>query len=115
MWLLESGELDVGVQPQSVVQIRGAALWLANDIEIWKAAHAVELAAAMNQVFPESAPQVLEHGAEAPGVASIRVRPVWVQGRVPGVFLEPTGALNTRKKFSRDDGEHLEGRRGSSG
>lgn len=71
MWLLESGELDVGVQPQSVVQVRGAALWLTNDIEIWKAPHAVEFATAVNQVFPESAPQVLEHGAKAPGVASV--------------------------------------------
>lgn len=71
VWLLESGELDVGVQPQSVIQVCRAALWLADDVEIRKAAHAVELAAAVNQVFPESAPHVLEHGAEAPGVASV--------------------------------------------
>lgn len=109
MRLLESGELDVGVQPQSVVQVRGAALWLTNDIEIWKATHAEELAGAVNQVFPESAPQVLEHGAEAPGVASVRVRPVRVRGRVPNVFLVPARALDTRKKFTRDDGEHLKG------
>lgn len=107
MWLLESGELDVGVQPQSVVQVRGAALWLANDIEIWKAPHAVEFAAAVNQVFPESVPQVLKHGAEAPGVASVRVRPVRVHRRVPAVFLVPAGALDARKEFTRDDGEHL--------
>lgn len=107
MWLLESGELDVRVQPQSVIQVRGAALWLTNDIEIRKAPYAVELAATANQVFPESAPQVLEHGAEAPGVASVRVCPVRVRGGVPAVFLVPAGALDTGQEFTRDDGEHL--------
>lgn len=66
MWLFESGELDVRVQPKSVIQVRRAALWLPNDIEIRKAPHAVEFPVAVKQVFSESVPQVLKHRPEAP-------------------------------------------------
>lgn len=107
MRLFESGELHVGVQPQSVVQVRRATLWLTNDIEIRKAPHAVQFPVAVNQVFSKSAPQVLEHGAEASGVVCIQVCPVWVRSDIPSVFLIPTGVLHPGQEMAGDDREHL--------
>lgn len=78
MWLLESGELNIRVQPESVVQVRRATLWLTNDIKIWKAAHAVCFPIAVDQVFLESVPQLLEHCAKALRVVRIQVCPVWI-------------------------------------
>lgn len=107
MWLFESGELYIRVQPQSVIQIRRATLWLTNDVEIRKASHAVQFSVAANQVFSESVPQLLKHCAEAPGVVRVQVCPVWVQSDIPGVFLVPTGVLDTRQEFVGDNRKHL--------
>lgn len=108
MWLFESGELDVRVQPQSVIQVRGATLWLANDIEIRKAPHPVEFPVAVKQVFPENVPQVLKHRPEAPRIACVQVCPVWIQGDIPSIFLVPARVLDTRQEFAWDSRKHLE-------
>lgn len=71
VWLLECGELDVGVQPQPVVQVRCATLWLADDIEIRKAPHAVGFPIVVKHVFSESVPQVLKNCTKAPRIACI--------------------------------------------
>lgn len=76
VWLLESGELNIGVQPESVVQVRRATLWLTDDIKIWKAAHAVCFSIAVDQVFSKSVPQLLEHCAKALRVVRVQVCPV---------------------------------------
>lgn len=107
MRLFESGELDVRVQPQSVVQVRRAALWLADDVEVRKAPHAVRLPLAVDQVFSESVPQVLKHRSEAPGVARVQVCPVRVRGDIPSVFLVPAWVLDTGQEFARDGRKHL--------
>lgn len=107
MWFLESGKLDVRVQFQSVIQVRCATLWLANDIEIRKAPHAVEFPVTVKQVFSEGVPQVLKHRPEAPRVACIQVCPVWVRSDIPNVFLIPAGVLDTRQEFAGDNRKHL--------
>lgn len=107
MWLFESGELDIWVKPQSVIQVSGAALWLANDIEIRKATHAVEFPIVVKQVLSESVPQVLKHSPEAPRVARVQVCPVWVRGDIPSVFLIPAGVLDTRQEFAGDNRKQL--------
>ena len=71
VWLLEGGELDVGVQPQPVVQVRCATLWLADDIEIRKAPHAVGFPIVMKHVISESVPQVLKNCTKAPRIVCI--------------------------------------------
>lgn len=96
------------VQPQSVIQVRGATLWLANDIEIRKAPHAVEFPVAVKQMFSESVPQVLKHSPEAPWVACIQVCPVGVRSDIPSVFLVPAGVLDTRQEFAWDNRKHLQ-------
>lgn len=78
VWLFERGEPDVGVQPQSVVQVRCATLWLADNIEERKAPHAVGFPAAMQQVVIESIPQVLENCPETPRVPPVQISPVRV-------------------------------------
>lgn len=114
MWLFESGELYIRVQPQPVIQVRRATLWLTNDIEIRKAPHAVQFSVAVNQVFSESVPQVLKHRAEAPRVVCIQVCPVRVRSDIPSVFLIPTGVLDTRQVFAGDNREHLKRQRKQS-
>lgn len=71
MRLLEDGELDIRMQPQSVVQVCRATLWLANNIEIRKAPYAVEFPVAIKHMSVESAPQVLKNYPEASRVASV--------------------------------------------
>lgn len=78
VWFLESGELHIRVQPESVVQVRCAALWLTDDIKIWKAAHAVGFSIAVDQVSSKSVPQLLEDLAEALRVVCVQVCPVWI-------------------------------------
>lgn len=107
MWLFESGELDIRMQPQSVIQVCRATLWLANDIEIRKAPHAVEFPIMMKQVLSESVPQVLKHGPEAPRIACIQVCPVRVRSDIPSVLLIPAWVLETRQEFVGDNRKHL--------
>lgn len=78
MWLLEGGELNIRVQPESVVQVRRATLWLADDVKIGKAAHAVCFSITADQVFLKGAPQLLENRAKALRVAGVQVCPVWI-------------------------------------
>lgn len=107
VWLLESGELNIRVQPESVVQVRGATLWLADDVKIWKAAHAVCFSIVVDQVFSKRVPQLLEHGAKALRVVRVQVCPVRIWGNVPRVFLIPAGVLDAGQEFAWDDGKHL--------
>lgn len=107
VWLFERGELHVRVQPQSIIQIRRATLWLPNDVEIRKAPHTIEFPITVKQVFLKSIPQVLKHSPESPRIARVQVCPVWVQSDIPSVFLVPAGVLHTRQKFVRGNRKHL--------
>lgn len=115
VWFLGSGELNIRVQPESVVQVRCATLWLTDDIKIWKAAHAVGFSIAVAQVFSKSVPQLLEDLAIALGVARVQVCPVRIWRDIPRVVLVPAGVLDAGQEFARDDGKHLKRQRKQTG
>lgn len=105
--LFTDAEADVRVQPQAVVQVRRAALGLADDVEVWQASRAVQSAVPAKQVSPKRVPQKLKGSAEAFGVAFVLVPLVRVRGYIPSVFLVPTRILHARQELPRDDGKHL--------
>lgn len=100
--LLDGGELDLGVQPQAVVEVSGAALGLPDDVEARQAAQAEVLPVRVRQVAPEGLAQGVEGGAEALGVEHVGVGEVGVGGVPPRELLIPTGALTIRKEFTGD-------------
>ena len=110
MRLLADAEPDVGVHLQPVVQVRGAALGLPDDVEVGQAAHAVQPAVPVKQVFPKRVPQELEHGAEALGEL-VLVAPVRVRRGVPRVFLVPARVLEAGQELAWDNGKHLQRRK----
>lgn len=110
--LLDGGELDLGVQPQAVVQVGGAALGLPDDVEARQAAQAEVPAAGVGQVVPEGLAQGVERGAEAPRVERVRVAHVGVGGVPPRELLVPARALAIWKKFGGDYRKHLQRERG---
>lgn len=103
VWLLDGGELHLGVQPQAVVEVGGAALGLPDDVEVGQAAQAEVLARGVGQVAPEGLAQRVEGGAEPLGVERIGVGQVGVGGVPPREFLVPTRALTVWEKFTGDD------------
>lgn len=115
VWFLGSGELNIRVQPESVVQVRCATLWLTDDIKIWKATHAVGFSIAVDQVFPKSVPQLLEDLAKALRVVCVQVCPVWIWRDIPRVVLIPAGVLDAGQEFARDDRKHLKDKRKQTG
>lgn len=108
MWLLDGGEAHVGVQPEAVVQVRGAALGLPDDVEVREAAQAVVLVLVVVQVVPEHLPEVIENDPEALGVQRVGVGGVRIRGCVPSVLLVPTGVLAVWEEFVRNYRKHLQ-------
>lgn len=116
VWLLDGGELHLGVQPEAVVQVGGAALGLPDDVEARQAAQAIVPAGGVGQVAPEGLAQRVEGGAEALGVEHVGVGQVGVGGVPARELLVPARALAVREEFIRDDRKHLqwEGKEGET-
>lgn len=101
--LLAGREANLGVQPEAVVEVCGAALGLADDVEVGQAAQAVVPALVVVQVVPEHLPEVIEYDPKALGIQCIGVGRVRVCGRVPSVLCIPARVLAVRKEFGRND------------
>lgn len=98
--LFYSAEQDFRVELQSGVKVCGATLWLANDVEIGKASHAIHFSILVNQVLFEIVLKFL--GPQTFGPPIIHVCPVRVQSDIPRVFLVPARVLDPWQEFPMD-------------
>lgn len=108
VWLLDGRELHLGVQPEAVVEVGGAALGLPDDVEVGQAAQAEVLPGGVGQVAPEGLPQGVEGGAEPLGIERVGVGQVGVGGVPPRELLVPARALTVWEEFVGDYRKHLQ-------
>lgn len=102
MGLLDGREANIGVQPEAVVQVRGATLGLPDDVEVWEAAQAVVFVLVVVQVVPKYLPEVIKYDPKALGVQCIGVGCVRIRGCVSSVLFVPTRVLAIWKEFVRN-------------
>lgn len=96
------------MQPEAVVQVRGATLGLPNDVEVWQAAQAVVLVLVVVQVVPKHLPEVIKNDPKALGVQGVGVGGVGIRGCVPAVLFVPTRVLAVWEEFVRNYRKHLQ-------
>ena len=108
VWLLNGVEPDLRMQPQSLKQVGGATLGLADDVEVRQAAQTEHFSVPVVQVSVEVDLQLLTHGLEALWAQREEVPPVGVSAEVAWELLVPARALDARQEMARNYREQLQ-------
>lgn len=105
VWLLHGVEPELRVQQQTVEQVGGAALWLADDVKEGQAAEAGPAAVPGEQVLLEAPLQALADRLKTLGPQSEVVVPVGVAAELAGEPLVPARAFDAGQEVARNHGQ----------